>query len=1007
MAQRENDFEIDDEEQNSNIKEFWINTGNFFRLYWRSIFAIIWFIFLTTILCIYDCQEVRCAFVVLLMSGYWVTEAIPVPITSMMPVVLFPIFGIMTTLETVYCYMNDAIMIFMGGLILAFATEHCNLHMRIALMVMNMLGCSHTKLLGGLCTVTTFISMWIANAATTAMMVPIVFAVLYELERVLFLILAQQGLGKVFHVKIDPEEPDADPELKPTNVTKAYFFAAAYASTFGGTGTLVGTPTNLVFKGIFEYTFPEADPITFGDWTVACFPQMALNSFVLWLHLRIVYLGFLRPKSKDAEAARIGPEGEKVANRVIKEKLKQIGPMSFHEIAVSILFLTCIVLWIFRTPGFITGWADLLSDVEIKDSTPALLICLLMFYIPRDPHFIYFWSRDREKRPWGPSEGLITWNLIKRKMPWRLVFLLGGGFAISKASNQSCLAVRLGRFLLPLQTLHPLPLLAVVLLFVGTLTEVTSNVGTGNIVIPIIAHMEIRCAYVIIIMAGYWISEVFPMAVTAMLPVVLFPFLGLLSTAETCTCYMNDTIMVFIGGLILAVAIEHSQLHLRIALGVMKMVGCSHARLLGGLCVVTTLISMWVSNTAATAMMLPIIFAILQELEEAGFGKVFLTEPNPENPNEQILKPSKITVGYLLCIAYSSTFGGTGTLVGTGTNLTFKGIYESTFPSSNGINFTDWMIASFPQMIINSFLTWIYIRIAYLGYLRPKSKDALAATIGKEGEEIANNVVRTRYTNLGPVSFHEIGVATLFLMCIFLWIFRKPGFMRGWSEVITDIEIKDSTPVIFASILMFFIPKDPAFIYSWSKDPAKRPIKSSEGLITWKVIETKMPWSLIFLLGGGFAIAKGSIHSCLTQRVGHILEPLRHLPSIIVMAFVCFFIGIITEFTSNVGIANITLPVIAQMSIAMELHPMYLMIPATFMCSFSFRLPVGTPPNALITVAGHIPTKWLILGGCMPSFYSLLVVLILFSTWGAYIFDINQFPAWAADIRANEDNKCS
>lgn len=117
------------------------------------------------------------------------TEAIPVPITSMIPVVLFPIFGIMTTIETVNCYMNDAVMVFIGGLILAFATEHCNLHMRIALIVMKIVGCSHTKLLGGLCTVTTFISMWIANAATTAMMVPIVFAVLYELERVSYLII--------------------------------------------------------------------------------------------------------------------------------------------------------------------------------------------------------------------------------------------------------------------------------------------------------------------------------------------------------------------------------------------------------------------------------------------------------------------------------------------------------------------------------------------------------------------------------------------------------------------------------------------------------------------------------------------------------------------------------------------------------------------------------------------------------------------------------------------------
>ena len=127
---------------------------------------------------------------------------------------------------------------------------------------------------------------------------------------------------------------------------------------------------------------------------------------------------------------------------------------------------------------------------------------------------------------------------------------------------------------------------------------------------------EVRCAFVVLLMAGYWITECFPMAVTSLIPVVMFPALGILSTADTCTCYMNDTIMVFIGGLILAIAIEHCNLHLRIALGVMKTVGCSHARLLGGLCVVTTFISMWVSNTAATAMMVPIIFAVLRELEQ-------------------------------------------------------------------------------------------------------------------------------------------------------------------------------------------------------------------------------------------------------------------------------------------------------------------------------------------------------------------------------------------------------
>ncbi|KZC14611.1 Protein I'm not dead yet, partial [Dufourea novaeangliae] len=508
---------------------------------------------------------------------------------------------------------------------------------------------------------------------------------------------------------------------------------------------------------------------------------------------------------------------------------------------------------------------------------------------------------------------------------------------------------------------------------------------------------EVRCAYTVLLMAGYWILECFPTAVTALLPVVLYPMLGVLSTAETCSCYMNDTIMVFIGGLILAVAVEHSNLHLRIALGVMKTVGCSHGKLLGGLCVVTTFISMWVSNTAATAMMVPIIFAVLNELEQAGFCKVFDTMPvDPEKPGEEPeQQPTNVTTGYLLAAAYCSTFGGTGTLVGTGTNLTFKGIFENTFPGAEGINFSQWMVANMPQMAINSFLTWIYLRIAYMGYLRPNSKDAQLATIGEEGEAISNRVTDKRYKELGSITFHELSVAGLFALCVMLWIFRKPGFVRGWSEAITNITIQDSTPVILVSILMFFIPKDPSFIYNYSSDHAKRPTNSSEGLITWDVIQRKMPWSLMFLLGGGFAISKGSIASCLAKRIGNSLVPLRYLPPQLILLFVSLFIGTITEFTSNVGIANITLPIVAQMCVAMKIHPMYLMVPATIMCSYSFRLPVGTPPNAIVSIVGRIPTKSMMIGGCGPAIFSLFVQSICFITWGNWVYSIGDFPEWA------------
>lgn len=180
--------------------------------------------------------------------------------------------------------------------------------------------------------------------------------------------------------------------------------------------------------------------------------------------------------------------------------------------------------------------------------------------------------------------------------------------------------------------------------------------------------------------------------------------------------------------------------------------------------------------------------------------------------NVSELIPTKVTKAYLMAAAYCATFGGTGTFVGTGTNLTFKGIFETTFPASGGLNFTQWMIAAFPQMVINASLTWLYLRIVFLGLFRPNSNDAQLASIGPEGEAITNRVhsrylyhsiihpfapfpqfapfvqvIQQRYTELGNTTFHEIIVAILFLTCVMLWIFRKPGFMPGWSEMITEM----------------------------------------------------------------------------------------------------------------------------------------------------------------------------------------------------------------------------
>ncbi|XP_011495412.1 PREDICTED: protein I'm not dead yet-like, partial [Ceratosolen solmsi marchali] len=505
---------------------------------------------------------------------------------------------------------------------------------------------------------------------------------------------------------------------------------------------------------------------------------------------------------------------------------------------------------------------------------------------------------------------------------------------------------------------------------------------------------EMRCGIVILLMAMFWVTEALPMGITSLIPLVLFPALNVLSSQETCICYMNDTIMVFFGGLVVAIAIENSKLHMRIALGVMKFVGCSHRRLLAGLLVVTTLLGMWISNSACTALMVPIIFTVLQELEKEGLTKVFIVKENSDDP-ENDKRPSKITKAYLLATAYSATFGGTTTLVGTGTNLTFKGIFETFFPRYDGISFTRWMIFGTPQAIVQIFITYLYMLTIYMGLFRPNSKDAQEARIGIEGQYIANRVIEEKYNSLGKMSWHEHAVSFLFFLCALLWFFRKPGFIMGWSDLIDNTTIKDSAPVLLIVILMFVVPKEPRFLNAFHKDANKRPITSSEGLITWKMIESKMPWSLMFLLGSGFAISKGSNTSCLAKKVGQLLIPLKNYPPILVLFLTLLFISSITEFTSNIGIANIVLPVIAQMSVSIKIDPLYLMIPSTIICSYAFRLPFGTPPNAIVTMAGHIPVTNLMFTGCGSTIYSLIVLIIMFPTYGVYIYKISGFPDWA------------
>ncbi|EZA59528.1 hypothetical protein DMN91_011334 [Ooceraea biroi] len=522
------------------------------------------------------------------------------------------------------------------------------------------------------------------------------------------------------------------------------------------------------------------------------------------------------------------------------------------------------------------------------------------------------------------------------------------------------------------------------------------------ILIPILTiesdkPLAMKCLYIVALMAMFWVTEVLPLPITGMIPVVLYPLLGIMSTNETCLCYMNDTTMMFLGSLVIAVVIENSGLHMRVALLIIKTIGCSHRRLTLGLFFVTMFLSMWISNTAATAMMIPIMETVLMELEAQGLGNMFIQDEAAveEEGGETNKRPTNSTLVYYLVAAYASSLGGIGTIVGSGTNLTLKGFFEKRFPDSPGINFASWMLYSVPPMLLMGFLTWLWLQIMYMGLFRPKSKDARAIDIGQQGERVAAAVIEKRYKELGPISWHESSVGVLFILVVILWFFRSPGFMQGWPTYITDLPVKDSTAAAAVTILFFIIPAKLDFLHAFDKDPRKRPTKPSLGLITWKMIHQKMHWSLIFVLGGGFAISAGSTSSGLSGILGQSLIGLQKIDVVAILLIVCFFAENVTELTANVAVANIILPVLAEMCVAIKIHPLYLMLPAALCCSFSFHLPVGTPPNAIASAAGHIRTKDFIIAGIGPSIITLVITAAAFSTWGTYVFSLSEFPAWA------------
>lgn len=461
---------------------------------------------------------------------------------------------------------------------------------------------------------------------------------------------------------------------------------------------------------------------------------------------------------------------------------------------------------------------------------------------------------------------------------------------------------------------------------------------------------------VAVLMAIWWMTEAVPVAVTALLPVILFPSLGIMNGKVVASEYFNSIIFLFIGGFLVALAMEKHNLHKRIALKIMTLTGSGYGKILFGFMFATAFLSMWMSNTATAMMMVPVAMSLIYKFTE-------------------YLKPEdakKVSIGLLLSIAYGASVGGIATLIGTPPNLAFTKIFSLNFPNAPEISFSQWFIFALPLSAIMIIAVWL---ILYFMYKPSQDSDIKDSSIFKK-----------QYKELRKASYEEKVVFAAFIVLAFLWIFRNDFnigvHIKGWASLFPFPKyLNDGTAAIFVALVLFLIP---------SKSEKNKRILDNK-------IFAKLPWHIIILFGGGFALAKGFKVSGLTEWLGTQLTVLEGVNPIIIIFLVALFMSFLTELTSNTASTQMILPIIASLSISLKLNPLLLMITATLSASLAFMLPVATPPNAVVFGTNKISIKDMMKTGFILNLVGVIIVSLVVYYWGTYIFDIdfNNFPDWA------------
>lgn len=470
-------------------------------------------------------------------------------------------------------------------------------------------------------------------------------------------------------------------------------------------------------------------------------------------------------------------------------------------------------------------------------------------------------------------------------------------------------------------------------------------------------------AAVIVMMSTWWLSEAVPLAATALLPLVLLPALGAVDAGAISLPYANKTNFLFLGGLMLATAIERWKLHRRIACHVLARFGDDPSRVVLGFMVATAVISGWISNAATTTMMLPIALAVSSQIASS----------DPK-------LAAHLTPTLMLAVAYAATIGGLATVVGTPPNAVLVGSFTQLFPDAPPITFLEWMKIGVPVVVILIPVTWIYLVRVASPLARFRSSDQRA-------------VVISELRALGDITTPERRVLVSFGLTALLWLFLRPVDLGpvtipGWSAWTPRPDhIDDSTVAIGVALALFCLPAGDG---------------RGSRLLDWESA-VKLPWSVVLLLGGGFALAEATQSTGLADWIGARTAWVGAIPPLAAIFLLALIVSIGTEFMNNTAITTILMPILAASAVAAGCDPRLFLVPATLAASLAFMMPNGTAPNAIVFASGHLRVPFMAKTGLAVNLAGVILVtavtyLIALPTLG---ISTDRLPTWAVSPSAD------